>query len=499
MAGSIAMALAVSGRAHAQLGSEGLPNLSGVAGAITKAVAPKPAAGKTFSSGLSVPNVNPGAAAKEIGKQLREKTEAASGAKQPALAQLEAEMPKALAKLESELEKVGLAKRDLGVAVGYYFVMTYEAATGKVVPVEASKAVGRTIAAATAQQWGPSYKKLSPAQQEAMYEKLLISSTLVHAFATQFEQAGKTAEAKGMRDAAGSTFQTVFGVPATSVSIDNSGKIGGFATAQAAPATAVAKTKTKPSPVKAVAQTGPLAATSLNGAKVFVKYRMQFGTAAQMMFDHLILFPDGSAFDDIPDDPLPSFDAAALRQTLRPNHVGRWKMTGNGLALTFEGKTEAFKKHNSGGWAESDYKSGAFNVYFPVKVATKAQILGAWKHRSLTTMGMAGGGAPMVAAGSDNLLVFADNGSFTKAGKSFASATTANMGDAFKSGGDVTTTGGRANSFKGQWRLDGPLLTTSENGRRVVQLAFILPNWGEATEPPEILIQGDHYFRPDKK
>lgn len=496
MAGAVAVAFAVAGRANAQLGGEGLPNLSGIAGSITEAVAPKPAAGKTFSSGLTVPSVTPGAAAKELGKQLREKTEAASGAKQPALAQLEAEMPKALEKLEVELVKVGFAKRDLGIAVGYFFVMTYETATGKTVPVDASLAAGRTIAAATAKQWGPNYKKLPPAQQEAMYEKLLMSSTLVNAFATQFEKAGKTQEAQGMRDAAGSTFQTVFGVPPSAVSIDASGKISGFAVAKTTTGT-VAKGKSTVPKVETAVKSGPLPPSSLGGAKVFIRYRMSYGSGVEVSLDQLLMFPDGTAFNDVPNDPLPAFDIATLRKASHANDVGTWKITGGQLALTFKGKTEMFKKHpSSGGWAESDYKDGSFRVYFPVKIATKQQLLGEWEHKSLFTMGSAGGGAPMVAAGSNNHLVFTANGTFKKAGKSFASATTANMGDAFKSGGDVTTTGGKNNSSAGQWRLDGPLLTTMEGGQRRVQLAFILPRWGKDTDAPEILIQGDRYFRP---
>lgn len=499
MAGAIALAFALSGRAQAQLGGEGLPNLAGVAGAISDAVAPKPAAGKTYSSGLTVPSVKPGAAAKDIGKQLREKTEAASGAKQPALAQLEVEMPKALSKLEDELVKIGFAKRDLGVAVGYFFVMTYEAATGKTVPVDASQTAGRTIAAATAKQWGPNYKKLPPAQQEEIYEKLLISSTLIHAFADQFEKAGKTTEANGMRDAAGSTFQTVFGVPASSVTIDGSGKISGLA-AEKQPTTGSGRVvKAKPVTTKSppvTTKAAPLTASSLGGAKIFIRYRMTYFNGVEVSLDQLLMFPDGTAFNDVPDDPLPSFDIPTLKKHSLAVDIGRWKITGNRLALTFDGKTETFKKHASGGWAESDYKDGNFDVYFPVKIATKQQLLGEWEHKSLTTMGMAGGGAPMVAAGSNRNLVFAANGTYSKSGKSFASATTANMGDAFKSGGDVTTTGGRNSAAKGQWRLDGPLLTTIENGRKGVLVAFILPKWGKPTEAPEILIQGDRYFRP---
>ena len=104
----------------------------------------------------------------------------------------------------------------------------------------------------------------------------------------------------------------------------------------------------------------------------------------------------------------------------------------------------------------------------------------------------------MVAAGSNRDLTFAANGTYSGAGETFASATTANMGDAFKSGGDVTASHTGKTGGAGQWRLDGPLLTTVQDGRRGVQLAYILPNWNKDGSPPEIMLGGDWWFRPGK-
>ncbi|RYG35797.1 hypothetical protein EON81_11655 [bacterium] len=492
---AIALGLPVVG--NAQLGGEGLPDLSGIAGALSGAVAPKTTG--AYSSGLKVPSVNPGAAAKSIGRQLREKTEAASGQKQPALLQLENSMPKALGMLEDQLTKAGLAKRDFGVAAGYYFITNYEVATGKKVPLEASLVAGRTVAAATAKTMGERFKAMTPAQQESTYEKLLVVPMLLEALADQFDKAGKDAEAKNMRSTAASSFQTLFGTDPASITIDATGKISGLKGGTVTKNTTTSKTTKSTRPPTPKLTAGGLTPASLNGAKILVKYRMTYGTAAELVFDQLVMFPNGTAFDDVPNDPLPSFDIATLKTHLRPAHVGTWKVAGKRLNLTFDGKTESFIKHSSGGWAESDYKSGAFNVYFPIKVATKEQLLGSWKSDSLMTMGVAGGGAPMVAAGSNKGLVFGKDGTFAKAGKSFASATTANMGDAFKSGGDVTTTGGGKSSSQGQWRVDGPLLTTVENGQRGVQLIYILPNWSKTSNIPEILIQGTRWERPEKK
>ena len=129
---------------------------------------------------------------------------------------------------------------------------------------------------------------------------------------------------------------------------------------------------------------------------------------------------------------------------------------------------------------------------------TPAQIAGPWKSESLVTMGVAGGAAPMVVHGSSGKRVFNPNGTFAGGSESFTSATTANVGDGFKSGGDVGFYGTNGKKGAGRWRLDGPLITMESEGKRTVTLAFVLPNWNK-TGPPEILIDGDWWQRPEKK
>ncbi|MBC8103113.1 MAG: hypothetical protein H7Z41_11055 [Cytophagales bacterium] len=255
---------------------------------------------------------------------------------------------------------------------------------------------------------------------------------------------------------------------------------------------------------KVRASTGPLPAASLGGARIFVKYRISYGTSMTTNFDHLILFPDGSAFDDLPSKPMPRFDAATLRTMLKPFDIGRWKQTGNTLTLSFPNdKSEpqrVLRKHPKGWWDDDGpiKTDTAYDTYYPVIVPTSKQVLGPWKSQSLTTMGTMGGGAPMVAAGSNSDLQFRADGTFTNAKKSFASSTTANMGDGFKSGGDVGIYSNSAKNAAGRWRLDGVLLTMERDGQRSVKVAFIMPNWSKEKPNSDLMIDGDWWERPEK-
>ncbi len=491
--GVAALALAIPVAGRAQFGGGGLPDLSGVAGAISGTVAPKPAG--VFSSGLKVPSVQPGATAKGIGRQLRTSVEEKTGQENAGLQALEDGMAKALVQMEDQLQKLGLAKRDFGVAVGYFFVTNYETATGKTVPQDASLAAGRTMAKAVGMKWGAKFNALPAEKKESMYEALIVTPMLLNALAEQFDKAGKSADAQSMRSAAGSTFKTLFGADPSAVTIDAKGMISGFPGGRAASTGGRTVSRRPERPGKPELPVGGLVPAKVGGAKVYVRYVVPDGFSGGGTFRELVLFPDGSAFEGLPSDPIPSFDAATIRRYSKKYDVGTWRQSGGRMTLVIDGgKPETWVKHPSGGWAETDYKSGAYGVYWPVKLATKAQLLGAWKHKSLSTMGMAGGGTPMVASGSNGDLSFAANGTFSRAREGFASATTANMGDAFKSG-NVTTYGKNKSGAQGQWRLDGPVLTTVENGRRGVQLAYILPNWNKDGSPPELLIGGDWWYR----
>ena len=461
--------------ANAQQGGEGLPDLSGISGAISGAVSPKGSG--TFSSGLKVPSLHPGATAKSIGRQLRTSIEAKTG-KNAALQQLEDGLPGALSQMETEFGKLGYAKRDLGVAMGYFFVTNYETATGKTVPQSASLAAARTVAKATAARFGPRFKSLSAAEKESLYETLIVTPMVLNAFATQFDKAGKKQDAQGMRAAAGTLFQKIVGSDPASVRIDATGRISGLAGGSTTPVT---KTGGKSLPA------GGLTASSANGARVFVMYVVSINGSSPTR--ELVLFPDGTAFTDLPSGPVASFTVASLRKAVRPVYVGRWSQSGDRLTVKTGKDTDVYVKDPSGGWADPDQKSGEFGIYFPVLPASAASIAGAWHSQTIVSVGVAGGAGPMTFGGGTGNLVFAKNGTFAKAGKGFATSSS--------SAGGVTAIG-KGRQAQGQWRLDGLMLTTVQNGQRGVQLLYAMPHWKKSGEAPDIMIQGSRWSRPEK-
>ncbi|RYG81769.1 hypothetical protein EON77_07535, partial [bacterium] len=389
---AIALALAAPVAANAQLGGAGLPDLSGLSGAISGTVAPKGAG--TFSSGLTVPSVDPGATAKGIGRQFRTGVESKSGAKNPALLALENALPDSLAKMEAEFGRLGYAKRDFGIAVGYFFVTNYETATGKTVPQAASLAAARTVAKATASLWGTRFNALAPAQKESLYETMIVAPMVLNAFATQFQKAGKTADAQGMRQAAGDLFQKIVGTNPSAVTIDASGRISGLAGGSSATASA---RPTTTRPVNTL-PAGKLTPSSLGGARVFVMYVVPINGSSPI--NELVLFPDGTALDDLPSGPVAGFDAATIRAASRRPNVGRWSQSGNRLTVTIgRGKPDVYVKDPSGGWADPDRKSGSFGIYFPVLPIAPSSLTGAWHNETITSVGIPGGAAPMTFGG----------------------------------------------------------------------------------------------------
>lgn len=267
---------------------------------------------------------------------------------------------------------------------------------------------------------------------------------------------------------------------------------------QAAP---VKKAPARKASAKQAAPASSLPAPSLNGAKVFVKYSLIYYPSYNTTFEQLVLFPDGTAFDEVPDKPISSFSVAGLRKIVKPIYIGRWKVAGNTLTLNFPNKSRTLRKHPHG-WADTADKppeDSAYGVYYPVVSPPRAQMLGAWKFSSLMVMGTSGGGTPMVAAGTSGDWIFGADGTFRDGSTSFVSGTTTNMGNVFKGEGDVTQTGHRNQSSSGKWRIDGPLLTLEKNGQRTVHLAFLMPYWTKNAANTDLMIDGDRWKRPEKK
>ncbi len=105
----------------------------------------------------------------------------------------------------------------------------------------------------------------------------------------------------------------------------------------------------------------------------------------------------------------------------------------------------------------------------------------------------------MVAAGSQGDWTFNADGTFSDGQKSFVSATTANMGDAYKGQGDVYSNSKRRRNSAGRWRIDGPLLTLEKDGERTVHLAFLMPYWTKNMAQTDLMIDGDRWQRPGRK
>lgn len=247
----------------------------------------------------------------------------------------------------------------------------------------------------------------------------------------------------------------------------------------------------------------PLPTADDHGAKVWVRNTQSYGMSGiTVSVTPLVLFPDGSAFDSGPSYPVAAFDPAHLRAALPAYDVGTWKIVGNTLTLTWptldpKDRVRTFRRLGDG-WTDRDDATtkDAWNVYRRVVPVTPAKILGAWSTSSLVTTGLMGGGVPMVAAGSSGELSFA-KGVYANATSTFASATTATMGDSFKTGGDISTFSDGKRRAAGRYRLDGLLLTREIEGRRGVDLAFLIPFW-DGDVPGTMWMGADRWKRPGK-
>ena len=250
---------------------------------------------------------------------------------------------------------------------------------------------------------------------------------------------------------------------------------------------------------------GPLKAASLGGAKAFVKYYWTSYPTLKINIGHLLLFPDGTAFDAIPSKPPSRWSADEIRKSVPRFDVGTWKMAGNTLTLKFpqrEREPQRTLTRQARGWndpSEMEMNGDNYNIYFPVEAPPRTRLIGAWNNEELNTAGTIGGAAPLIAAGSSSDLNLRADGTFSGNSQSFFSATTSNMGDAFKPGeGNVTTISEGSRQSAGKWRLDGPLLTMEKDGKQVVHLAFLLPYWSKSAADTDLMLGDDRWKRPKK-
>jgi hypothetical protein len=237
-AGALGLALFSSSAAR---GQGGMPDMSDFAGAVAQKaesappakVVPTPKTG--FASGLVVPRVKPGQAARGVFTQLREQTAEAAVTQPemaqvvPALKELEKQAPAMLTAIEKELlVKYGFAPRDMGTAYAFSFLTLLEGATGRKTTDTQDKVAGRTLSKAVGTHWAPKWKGLTPAAKEQMYESLMMSSALTSLLIEQFAKAGRTEEVATLRASAGATFEKLVGVSPENVKIAPNGRLSGL-------------------------------------------------------------------------------------------------------------------------------------------------------------------------------------------------------------------------------------------------------------------------------
>ena len=258
-------------------------------------------------------------------------------------------------------------------------------------------------------------------------------------------------------------------------------------------------------PVKTAAASNSLPAASLNGARVFIKYSVVTYPRYSTVFRPLILFPDGSAFDKFPKEPLTEFTPDTLRNSLEKFYIGQWKETGKTMTLNFPGKADYDRtrtlRKNSLGWFDGKGTLPVgkdYDIYYPVILPSHGDLLGDWKNKFSAMYGSVGGAAPMVMAGSEGIWKFNADGTFADAKESFSGSTTASMGEIYQRGeGNTDQYSNRKQSSSGKWRVDGPLLTIEKSGVRTIHIAFLMPYWSKTDV--DLMVDGDRWERPDNK
>ena len=328
--------------ACAQIGGADLPDLSGLAGAIEKSARtmPKPASGSVFASGLPVPSVRPGEGAKSFVRQLRQAMEK-NGVPNPAMRKLEDAMPATLAGFETYLVKHGLAKRDLGNALGVFFVENWKTATRKSLSDTGEVSAIRSVSAAAAGKYKARFAAMTPAGKEKTYETLIASTIVLNQFAEAFDKIGKSSDAASMRRAAGTLFTKVVGTPPSGVKIAADGRISGAASAGTA--------SSPPVPHSASASLPParpgagVSESQIAGIYCQPAYGSGAGGGVSVSYEPVLALKDGTYCGGF-ERPPSELDVAASRRS-HPGQWGRWRRSGASIET---------QKHGSG-WEKSGW------------------------------------------------------------------------------------------------------------------------------------------------
>ena len=186
----------------------------------------------------------------------------------------------------------------------------------------------------------------------------------------------------------------------------------------------------------------------------------------------LVLFPDGTAINELPAEPVASFSPAAIRATFdpddRPARVGTWRRSDSVLTLTFDGDSQSFARISKGWWdgeepLDPDATDG---IYLPTRPLAASDLIGEWE---------------TAEAYAANALT-GDEFDISEAVFSFGPG-----GVLIVDGPDERTTG--------RWSLDGVWLSVELAGQASVLPAYTVSEEDREDPPSEIWI-GDMLWMP---
>lgn len=125
--------------------------------------------------------------------------------------------------------------------------------------------------------------------------------------------------------------------------------------------------------------------------------------------EYLVLYPDGTAFADMPEDGLDRHDAAALAEQSKKK-TGTYSIDGETLTVTFpnwRGKQWVLTADRLS-WRR-DHRA----VFTPARPISKERLQGTWYGAGKAALGGAHSGSPLpVGMGSERRLIFDDGGKF---------------------------------------------------------------------------------------
>ncbi len=123
--------------------------------------------------------------------------------------------------LEKSLGQNGFETKDIGVAYAASFVILWELASSKELPLDSSLEARKFIVYALKD----SQAKFAALSEEQGYDWLMTTPVAFASLVKSFEKAGQNAEAARIRETSAGLFKKLFALPHDTIQISNSGKI----------------------------------------------------------------------------------------------------------------------------------------------------------------------------------------------------------------------------------------------------------------------------------